>query len=237
MLSTILAATFACTMPVGYHEFAVFGGDAVFISHYAAFSSIHAFQVVAEVKLSAQAEFIAHQAAHPGVHYTLSPYRNAPVTPERAKDQADWVLPDKLTAGESFYADIHYREAGQDVQVAQNVKVDVAQVVIKTMLDPSAPRPSEAQYVAFGDQGHQYLAHVLSAPPDPGLQVTDFDQIVRVTGVSLPYGATLTATGRANTEAEKLKAGEQVGLIGADGAGAGATVEAEVLGLRVPTER
>ena len=39
-------------VPVGFHEFEMFGDTSVFLSHYAMFGSIHAYQVLLEVKLT-----------------------------------------------------------------------------------------------------------------------------------------------------------------------------------------
>ena len=39
-------------VPVGFHEFEMFGDSSVFLSHYPMFGSIHAYQVLLEVKLT-----------------------------------------------------------------------------------------------------------------------------------------------------------------------------------------
>ena len=232
-------------MPVGFHEFAVFGSGSFYISHYAAFSSIHAYQVIAEVRLSAPGHDAAQRlrddmAAHPGVHYTLSPYRNVPVSADRAKDQDDWVLPEKVTEGKAFNADVHYRSGGKDVTVDSNVRVEIARVIVKRLLDPKAPHPTGLRYVAFGEPGDTaYLAHELAAPPNPGEQKPDFDQIlaVRLDGAAPATGTVLTVDGRADVAAQALKKGDDVALTAPDGHVLRAGVDAEVLSISVPTER
>jgi len=39
-------------VPVGFHEFEMFGDSSVYLSHYPMFGSIHAYQVLLEVKLT-----------------------------------------------------------------------------------------------------------------------------------------------------------------------------------------
>jgi len=233
------------SMPVGYHEFEMFGGDAVYISHYAMFSSLHAYQALARVTLAApdhdaEARFLAHLAGHPGLHYTLSPYR-ATAAPHTPKDQDDWVLPDMMQEGRTFNADIHYRENGKDVILDANVVVTVRQVVDFHLLDPSHARPSALTYVVFGDGTHTYLAHKLSAPSDPGAQTPDFDQVVAVRVEGRPADSSRSHVGslpgRANSKDSRLKVGDEVTLVLGDGTPLELAVTSEVFARDVPTER
>ena len=133
LLAVPASAADCGTMPVGFHEFAIFGGGKhIFISHYPMFSSVHAYQVLLEVELSgedhdAARKFLDHQAAHPELRYTFSPYRKTVPAADRIKDQDDWVLPEKSRVGSSINGDIHYREGDTDTTLDFNVGAKVVE--------------------------------------------------------------------------------------------------------------
>src|SRR3954453_7862065 len=84
-------------VPVGFHEFEMFGDNAVYLSHYAMFGSIHAYQVLLEVKLTGNGEdprqlYLTHKQKNPSTRYSLSP--------ETAEgDMHYWVMPDVIKKG------------------------------------------------------------------------------------------------------------------------------------------
>lgn len=234
-------------MPVGFHEFAIFGGGKhVFISHYPMFSSIHAYQVLLEVELSgddhdAARKFLDHQAAHPELRYTFSPYRKTVPAADRVKDQDDWVLPEKSRVGSSINGDIHYREGTGDTTLDFNVGAKIVSVIQNRLMVPGESRPKSLTYILFGDSTAPFLAHYISAPPNPGEQVADFDQILQVSSAG---ASALSASNklfavvdRPNEKSSKLTAGETVSLVSTDGEHAEVKVVSEVFAHTVGTDR
>jgi len=247
MLSLTNSRASACgSMPVGFHEFALFGTHSLFLSHYPMFSSIHAYQVIVEVGLKSddhdvEARYLDHQAAHPSVHYTFSPYRKVTPATDRAKDQDDWVLPDMMKVGNTFNGDIHYSEKGKNVTLDFNVTVEVKKIIELRLLDPKAQRPTSLAYLLFGNGSEAYLSHYITAPPNPGEEVADFDQILTVSvegspSAEFPQGPYLV-NGRRNASDDRLKKGEAVVLIGAGASSEKVTVNSEIINHSISTQR
>lgn len=214
----------AGSMPVGYHEFRFFGGDGKFyISHFPMFSSIHAFQYIVEVELDEDSK---NNVSNEEIddfkkerRYQLSPYLKGKVSTDRAEDEADWVLPDTLKCGQSFTGDIFYLRGKDRRVVSQNATVTVKDIVWKQELNPQFPRPKALTYVLFGTPKAAFLAHQISAPPKPGKQETDFDQVLSIEIMNsseelspVTTGKLVIAIGKDNLEANKLKPGQRISL-------------------------
>lgn len=212
------------SMPVGYHEFRLFGGDGRFyISHFPMFSSIHAFQYIVEVQLdeaatAAMSRDVAEDVKHER-RYQLSPYRKGKVSANRSEDEEDWVLPDTLQGGRSFTGDIFYLVDGKRRIVSRNATVAVKGAVWKAELNPRFPRPKELTYVLFGTPKAAFLAHQITAPPKPGRKESDFDQIVSVEMISTTgdlsparAGHRVAMSGKDNVENHRLTPGQRVTL-------------------------
>lgn len=232
------------SMPVGFHEFGIFGGSKhVFVSHYPAFSSIHAYQVLLEVELSAdghdaQTKFLEHQAAHPNVSYTYSPYRKTPVTADRVKDQDDWVLPEKAAVGQVMNGDIHYDDNNADTTLDFNVSATIVRVIQRRLLNPGENNPKQLTYIAFGDANGYFLAHYLSAPANPGAKTPDFDQILAIsTATPATPGTIFTVSDRANEQKARLVSGDSATLTDGNGGKLDAKVLSEIFVHKVGTER
>ena len=63
-------------VPVGFHEFEMFGDSAIYLSHYPMFGSIHAYQVLLEVKLTGDGNdprqlYLSHKQKNPLTRYSL----------------------------------------------------------------------------------------------------------------------------------------------------------------------
>jgi hypothetical protein len=222
-------------MPVGFHEFAIVGANnRVFVSHYPMFSSVHAYQVLMEVELSsedhdAQQKFLTQMVAHPEIEYTYSPYRRVAPTANRVADQDDWVLPEKARVSSMINGDIHYSQNSQDISFDQNVVAKVIRVFENRLMLPGETRPQSLTYIYFGG----FLAHLISAPPNPGEQKPDFDQIVTLSGApNLVEGGRYSIDGRANEIASKLTVGQSIMLGGSE-----VKVASEIFTHKVMTDR
>jgi hypothetical protein len=214
----------AGSMPVGYHEFRFFGGDGkYYLSHFPMFSSIHAFQYIVEVELGEEAKQAVSKDESDDVtrkrRYQLSPYRKGKVSSIRAEDEEDWVLPDTLQSGKIINGDIFYLEGEDRRIVSRNADVTITEIVWKQELNPKFPRPTALTYVLFGTPKAAFLAHQISAPPKPGKQETDFDQVLSVQlltsskGLSpVTAGKLVIARGVDNIEMNKLQPKQRIKL-------------------------
>ncbi|MBU6172535.1 MAG: hypothetical protein KGQ60_01955 [Planctomycetes bacterium] len=211
-------------MPVGYHEFRFFGGDGkYYLSHFPMFSSIHAFQYIVEVELDKEATQSIAKAESEDLtrkrRYQLSPYRKGSVSSNRAEDEEDWVLPDTLQSGKVINGDIFYFEDRDRHIVIRNAEVKIKEIVWKQELNPKFPRPTALTYILFGTPKAAFLAHQISAPPKPGKQETDFDQVLSLETVTtskgfspVTAGKLVIASGVENLEKNKLQPKQQIKL-------------------------
>ena len=161
-------------VPVGFHEFEMFGDTAVYLSHYPMFGSIHAYQVLLEVKLSGNGNdptqlYLDHKQKNPKTRYSLSPE-----TVEG--DMHYWVMPDVIKKGETFRANIHWEKSkGHAQYISRNVRVEIDKVVYFRLFQPDDRKPAALSYLIFGNDSEAFMAHYLGSYPD-------FDQVVAVTG-------------------------------------------------------
>ena len=174
LMSGGCAAPAPYPVPVGYREFEMFGADSVYPSHYPMFGSIHAYQVLLEVKLTSsdgrdpRQLYLADKLAHPAHRYSLSPETST-------GDPAYWVLPEVAQVGQSFRANIHIeREATNPTYIARAVTVDITRVIHFRLFHPDDKKPGAMTYLLFGSGTEAFLAHYIGMYPD-------FDQIRAVT--------------------------------------------------------
>jgi hypothetical protein len=206
--------TLRSIVPAAYHEFAAFGDNAVYLSHYPVFSSIHAYQAIFEAKLSsdgsdAERLFYDFQKKHPTTGLTLSPARD---NTSRPRERHDWVLPEKIRTGHRFNADLWWVENDDDFDdldarqyVATNVTVEVTRIVHFQMFHPDTPAAQELVYLVFGKGEETYLAHLIESYPG-------FDQLLRVklsdaAGDDMPTRI-MRFRNRRDTSEARLKEGE-----------------------------
>lgn len=173
--------------PAAFHEFGVFGESRVYLSHYAMFHSVHAYQAIFEAKLIRDRadwspQLVRDRERHPSRFYTVSPSKKgSPFTRRRA----DWSLPKVLKTGGRFNSDVHW--GGRTNQfLGRDVTTRIANLVHFRRFHEDDERGPELRYIVFGTPNDLYLAHYISARPD-------FDQIVAVQLVdgALPSGAHL----------------------------------------------
>jgi len=161
-------------VPVGYHEFEMFGDTAVYLSHYPMFGSIHAYQVLLEVKLSGSGNdprqlYLDHKQKNPQTRYSLSPE-----TVEG--DMHYWVMPDVIKKGQTFRANIHWEKSkGHPQYISRNVTVQIVKVLYFRLFQPDDKKPAALSYLIFGSDSEAFIAHYLGSYPD-------FDQVVAVMG-------------------------------------------------------
>jgi hypothetical protein len=102
----------------------------------------------------------------------------------------------------------HFERGG--TAILRDVEVEVRRVVYFQEFDPDAEALRALEYLLFGGEGARFVAHVITRPPD-------FDQVlsVEVEGAAfeaeaLRDGIRLVFSGRENTIAARLEAGERL---------------------------
>ena len=160
-------------VPAGFHEFEMFGDTSVFLSHYAMFGSIHAYQVLLEVRLSGNGNdprqlYLDHKKKNPAARYSLSPE-----TPDGANHY--WVMPERIKKGQTFRANIHWeRTKGHPLYISRNVTVEIVRIIHFRLFQPDDKKPDVLSYLLFGNDSETFLAHDIGSYPD-------FDQVLKVT--------------------------------------------------------
>ena len=151
----------------------MFGDRAVYLSHYPMFGSIHAYQVLLEVKLTGDgndaSSYLSHKQKNPLTRYSLSPE-----TPDG--EMHYWVMPDVIKTGQKFRANIHWQKsAGHPQYISRNATVEIVKVIYFRLFQPDDKKPDVLSYLLFGNASEAFLAHYIASYPD-------FDHIVAVTG-------------------------------------------------------
>jgi hypothetical protein len=160
-------------VPVGFHEFEMFGDTSVYLSHYPMFGSIHAYQVLLEVKLTGDKNdprqlYLDHKRMNPAARYSLSPE-----TSSGADDY--WVLPEMIKGGKTFRANIHWEKTkDHPLYIARNVKVEIIKVIYFRLFQPDDRKHDVLSYLLFGNDSEAFLAHYIDSYPD-------FDQVLAAT--------------------------------------------------------
>lgn len=175
------------------HGMAVLGHHKVYVSHLPMFHSPNDYQVIAEVEFDALAKSIYDGSATSDSDlFTLAP-------------DEDFVLPERVQAGKSFPATLfkgHFERGGR--VIASGVQVKIKKVLYFKKFQPGDVKPDQAQYLYFGNELEQFLAHIITAKPD-------FDQIIGIqvtTALAPNDGVLLNLPGSKNDE--PLKASSSV---------------------------
>ena len=155
------------------HGMFLTGTTKIYLSHLPMFHSPHDYQVLLEVELDPKAKeiYLQNKAPSKETVYTISPQV--------------FVLPQMVQHPQTFKAQLfkgHFERGGKLIS-------DAATIVIKKVLyfkkfEPGIQKPLIAQYILFGNEKEQFMAHVIMAKPD-------FDQIVNVS-ISNPPADLLT---------------------------------------------
>ena len=195
--------------PPATHGMAVVGTDSAYLSHLPMFMDVHDFQVLLEVEFigpdgSPHTGYVDDRRQHPDALYTLKPRQM--VLPELFPE-------DGQTARSSFQGSVfrhHYERvdppAPTPVKVADAITVSVRRVVHARQFERTAKRPSQLEYILFGNGAELFFAHLISTPPD-------FDQLIKVrvnanlSDIDLGAGPRVTVPGRADIAAERIEAG------------------------------
>ena len=187
MFKTILGLSFLFSLAAGAHEghanhnvqdrpanhgMAVVGHHKVYLSHLPMFHSPHDYQVILEVEFDQTAKAIYDSSAEsaPQELYTIAP-------------DEDFVLPEMVKAGNSFPATLfkgHFERG--ETAIANAVSIKIVNVLYFKKFQANAAMPKSAQYLYFGNEKEQFLAHIITTKPD-------FDQIL-----SLQLNEKLAAT-------------------------------------------
>jgi len=147
------------------HGMLIAGASKIYLSHLPMFHSPHDYQVIFEAQFSSagQAAYLAGLKGSNETVYTLVP--------------ESFVLPDMVQTPKPFAAQIyqgHFERGG--LLIASQVKVEITKVIYFKKLDPNGIKPLQGNYILFGNEKEQFLAHTISAKPD-------FDQILKVEAI------------------------------------------------------
>jgi hypothetical protein len=224
----------------GVHNMLIVGDQAVFLSHLPMFdrltsaatdfSSVHRYQVLLEASLTSREKpvnelLVKDRQSHPDTRiYTLGP-------------QEPFVLSSLLVANArerpSFKATVfrgHLEQGGEPVPNLDGVHVTVNRVLHARKFTPQAAKPTELEYIVFGNATELFAAHSIFGPPD-------FDHVLRagLTNIKLSEndlnkGVRLVVANRRNVVAERVQEGQEVeGTLRAPGRGVhGAKVRMQV---------
>jgi hypothetical protein len=158
----------ADTGSVGIHGMLLFGDDTIYLSHLPMFGPPHNFQVLLAVSLddAAGEALTSDRADDPADMYTF-----VPTEFDIEELDPDGDGPRRTTMdGAIFHG--HFERGGAAISDAV---VTVDEVVCFTRLDvDESPQPDrKLGYLAFGEPGHLYLAHEITARPN-------FDHVLAV---------------------------------------------------------
>jgi len=138
------------------HGMTIMGTDKIYASHLPMFRSPHDYQIILELQLppAAQKTYLETLKANPTeVLYTIEP--------------EVFVLPTMVQATKKFKANFykgHFERGG--IKFLENVEVTISQVIYFKQFNPKATKPAQLQYILFGNEKEQFLAHQITSRPD-----------------------------------------------------------------------
>jgi hypothetical protein len=198
--------------------------SSVYLSHLPMFShDRHRYQVILEASLTKRStpegDLRKDQATHKALLYTLQPEEFS---------LPDLFQPDpKLPHRRSFNATIyrgHFERGG--MPILDDVMCNVERVIYVSKFNPAAQELPELEYLLFGDREEQFLAHLITKPPD-------FDQLLAakiddstLTDEELRRGVPVVFPGRSNTIEARLGTCQR--LVGHRRADEASTVELQI---------
>ena len=145
------------------HGMVFMGVNKFYASHLPMFRSPHDYQIILELEMPPQAQKNYHEQCkqYPKDSlYTIEP--------------EVFVLPTVVHETKKFKAHFyrgHFERNG--VKFMENVELTISRVIYFKKFVPEAPKPQNLEYLLFGNQQQQFLAHLISAKPD-------FDQLLEV---------------------------------------------------------
>jgi hypothetical protein len=214
---------------VGHHGMLIVGEETIYVSHLPMWMRPHNFQVILEVTFKGphqpQVHYVKDRETTGTRLYTLNPREAwdirelAPTGPQHLPSRSSF----RATIWRNHFEDHPVTHPGQRFRIAPDAEVHVENVVYFQELHPQGPGLQDLEYLLFGKGQEQFLAHVITQPPD-------FDQVLSVqvgnhqfTDEDLLRGVRVVFPGRANTISSKIKEREQllgkVQIAGQDAAG------------------
>lgn len=152
------------------HGMRIVGENSVYLSHMPLLTgSCHNYQALLEVTFEG--------ADNPQAKYLMA-QKQDPNQNEFTFEPTDTFTMPEIESGkvQSFKGNIHrgqYERNSTPQLIARDVKVNVKRIVHFRRLSRSSPIPKLTEYLLFGTNSEQYLAHLITAPPD-------YDQILAV---------------------------------------------------------
>jgi hypothetical protein len=212
------------------HTMLVLGTGPVFLSHLPMFMKPHDYQVILQASFSnsgsdPQRLYLDDRKAHPKtLLYTLQP--KAFVLPDLFPPSPGQPRHLRSFQASLFRGDFEHPDA-DTAEIAANVVVTVAGVVLGHKFVPGAPALDQLAYVLFGKGPELWLAHLITRPPT-------FDQVLSTTVAGhaftdqeLRVGVPVTVPSRKDVAAERL---------GLPQGGAAVDAVASVAGVPVPIQ-
>ena len=157
----INSTSFAQDKP-SIHGMLLFGQSKIYLSHLPMFHPPHDYQVIIEVELSA-----------PAKEAYLSSFKNSDEKIYTLVPEV-FILPAMIKNPKSFKAQLykgHFERGGK--VIAEEVAVNIKQVIYFKKFNPQDIKPENGNYILFGNEKEQFLAHLITTKPD-------FDQILKV---------------------------------------------------------
>lgn len=144
------------------HGMLMFGQSKIYLSHLPMFHNPHDYQAILEVEISAEGKAAYERSlkASDEKVYTLVP--------------ESFVLPTMIKNPTAFKAQIykgHFEREGD--LIADKVAVEIKKIVYVKKFNPKEVKPQTGNYILFGNEKEQFLAHSITVKPD-------FDQIIKI---------------------------------------------------------
>jgi len=166
--------------PMGIHGMAIIVrtlSSDVYLSHLPMFMEEHGYQVILEASLikkdtNEEGDLRSDQLTHKALLYTLQPepfslpdlFQPDPQNP-RLKEFDATVYRGHFERGGAPVID------GDGKPIIDKVRCLVRRVIYARKFDPAAQELPQLEYLLFGDRQEQFLAHLITKPPD-------FDQLL-----------------------------------------------------------
>jgi hypothetical protein len=151
---------------IATHGMLVFGKEKIYASHLPMFHSPHDYQVLLELELEESTKKIY-----------LEQLQQFPQETVFTIDPEKFVLPNMINNPKPFKVNLyrgHFERGG--TKVADSVLTTIKQVIYFHKFNKEATKPEKLEYLLFGNEKEQFLAHKIVAKPD-------FDEVL-VTEVS-----------------------------------------------------
>ena len=145
------------------HGMLIFGNTTLYASYLSLFHGPHNYRVILELKCSKKMlqKFQQDKKNNPAfTSYTIEP--------------EIFILPDMLAKPRPFKVNLyrgHFERGG--VLIAQNVQVEIKQMIYYKKIDPTTAKLPNASYIIFGNSAEQYAIHAISNKPD-------FEQVIEI---------------------------------------------------------